>query len=138
MPCAMRASSPNDIEGLLPLRAMARPSSTSISPSGTPSMRAASATICLFTLSPAIIADEPALIAWRLAKAPMPCEIAPVSPTVITMSSMRQPRWSATICDSVVRVPWPWLVAPVATATLPLGSTRTVTPSNGPRPVPST
>ena len=30
---------------------------------------------------------------------------------------MRQPTCSATICDSVVRVPWPWLVAPVATAT---------------------
>ena len=29
---------------------------------------------------------------------------------------MRQPTCSATICASVVRVPWPWLVAPVATA----------------------
>ena len=52
----------------------------------------------LCTLSPAISADEPALIACRLAKAPMPCEIAPVSPTVMTMSSIRQPTWSATIC----------------------------------------
>ena len=138
MPCASRASSPNDSDGLLPLRAMARPSSTSMSLSGRPSVRAASATICLRTLSPAICAEQPALTAWRLANAPTPCEIAAVSPIVITMSSMRQPTLSATICDSVVRVPWPWLVAPVATATLPFGSTRTVTPSNGPRPVPST
>ena len=83
-------------------------------------------------------ADEPALIAWRLANAPTPCEIAAVSAIVITMSSMRQPTSSATIWESVVRWPWPWLVAPVATATLPLVSTRTVTPSNGPSPVPST
>ena len=117
---------------------MARPSSTSMSLSGTPSARDAAAITCFRTLSPAIIADEPALIAWRLAKAPMPCEIVPVSPALITMSSMRQPRWSATICDSVVRVPWPCVVAPVATATLPFGMTRMVTPSNGPRPVPST
>ena len=90
------------------------------------------------TLSPAIIAEEPALIACRLAKAPTPCEMVPVSPTLITMSSIRQPSRSATICDSVVRVPWPCVVAPVATATLPFGMMRMVTPSNGPSPVPST
>ena len=52
-------------------------------------------------------ADEPALIACRLAKAPTPCEIAAVSPAVITMSSRRQPTRSATICDRVVLVPCP-------------------------------
>jgi hypothetical protein len=113
-------------------------SSTSISFSSTPSAREAAAITCFLTLSPAIIAEEPALIACRLANAPMPCEIVPVSPAVMTMSSIRQPRWSATICDSVVRVPWPCVVAPVATATLPFGMMRMVTPSNGPSPVPST
>ena len=43
----------------------------------------------------------------------MPCEIAAVSPMVMTISSMLQPRLSATICDKVVRVPCPWFVAPV-------------------------
>src|SRR6516162_5955312 len=79
MPCAARASSPRTIDGLLPLRAMARPSSTSMSLSATPSMRAASATICWRTLAPAISADEPALIACRLAKAPTPCEMAGIA-----------------------------------------------------------
>ena len=117
---------------------MARPSSTSMSLAGTPSVRAASSTTFCRTASPAMCAELPAFTAWRLAKAPMPCEIAAVSAMVMITSSIRQPSRSATICVSVVRWPWPWLLAPVATATLPLGSTRTVTPSNGPRPVPST
>src|SRR5882757_6399561 len=55
MPWARRASSPKVRIGLLPPRAIARPSSRSISVSATPSVRAASATTCAFTLSPAII-----------------------------------------------------------------------------------
>ena len=138
MPCASRASSPNVSDGLLPARAVARPSSTSMSSGATPSVRAASSTTLRRTASPAMCAELPALTAWRLAKAPMPCEIAAVSAMVMTTSSIRQPSRSATICVSVVRWPWPWLDAPVATATLPFCSTRTVTPSNGPSPVPST
>ena len=64
--------------------------------------------------------------------------IAAVSASVTTTSSILQPSRSATIWASVVRVPWPWLVAPVATATLPFGMMRTVAPSYGPSPVPST
>ncbi len=72
MPCARRASSPNGMVGLLPVVATARPSSRSISPSSTPSARAASAMICLRTASPASCAEQPAFTAWRLAKAPTP------------------------------------------------------------------
>ena len=83
--------SAKEIFGRLPERATASLSSRSMSVSGTPSVRAASAMIWVRTARPATCAEEPALIAWRLAKAPTPCEIAPVSPMVITMSSMRQP-----------------------------------------------
>ena len=48
------------------------------------------------------------------------------------------PSSSATIWANTVWWPWPWVVSPVATLTLPEVSTRTWPPSYGPTPVPST
>ena len=129
MPSASRANSPKPSDGLLPVRALARLSSTSISPGGTPSARAATAMSFSRTARLALCAALPPATAWRLANAPTPMEIAAVSESVTTTSSIRQPSRSATTWASVVRVPWPWLVAPVATATLPFGMMRTVAPS---------
>ena len=83
-------------------------------------------------------ADDPALTAWRLADAPMPIAIAPVSPITTSIDPGSTPMLSAQICASIVRVPCPIAVAPVIRLTRPDGATRTVTASNGPRPVPLT
>ena len=48
------------------------------------------------------------------------------------------PSASATICANDVKCPCPCVPTPVATRTVPLGSTVTRAPSYGPMPVPST
>ena len=61
-----------------------------------------------------------------------------MSPAITCTRSGATPKVSAASCASMVWVPWPWSVAPVATTILPDGPMRTLTLSNGPRPVPST
>ena len=74
----------------------------------------------------------------RLAKVPAPQLKARLSPVTTVTSARSQPSAAAAICAKVVWCPWPCVVSPVATRTLPLGSTRTWAPSYGPMPVPST
>ena len=61
-----------------------------------------------------------------------------MSPVTTVTASGATPRRSAQICARVVSWLWPCGAALVSTITRPLGSTRTVAPSNGPRPVDST
>ena len=74
----------------------------------------------------------------RLAIVPKPIGIAAVSASEMTTSSGATFHRSATIWEKIVSIPWPCAQAPDPTYTLPEGSIRTVAPSNGPTPVPST
>src|SRR2546430_2747820 len=77
--------------------------------------------------------------AWQpLANVPAPQLKRLVSPVTTVTSRGSHPSASAAICANVVWWPCPCVVRPVATYTLPLGSTRTCAPSYGPMPVPST
>ena len=71
----------------------------------------------------------PATTAARLAKVPVPQWNSPVSPVTTSTSSTGTPSSSATIWAKVVWWPWPWVPTPVATQTLPEGSTCTRAPS---------
>ena len=57
-----------------------------------------------------------------------------VSPCRTTIWSKATPRWSATIWAKVVSWPWPWADVPVKAVTVPVGSTRTMALSKGPKP----
>ena len=65
---------------------------------------------------------------------PIPAGVRAVSPWTTTTASMETPRRSATIWAKVVSWPWPCGEMPVVTVTVPLGSTRTVALSKGPKP----
>ena len=72
---------------------------------------------------------DPLITAAREAKVPTAYGILRVSPVVISTSSKRTPRVSATICAKAVWWPCPWVVRPVATLTLPEVSMWTWAPS---------
>ena len=65
----------------------------------------------------------------RLANVPAPQLNREVSPVTTVTSAGEHPSASAAICAKVVWCPCPCVVTPVATSTLPLGSTRTWAPS---------
>ena len=70
-----------------------------------------------------------AMIAVRLPPVPGPQGVRAVSPWMKTMSSIGQPRCSATICAIVVSVLWPWLAVPMIKVTVPPGSILSIAPS---------
>ena len=80
----------------------------------------------------------PLITAARLAKVPTAYLKRRVSPVTTVTRSTGTPRVSAATWAKAVSWPWPWVVRPVATTTVPLVSTRTCAPSYGPTPVPST
>src|SRR5207237_10390443 len=89
------------------------------------------------TLPAALATALPAVTSARLANVPAPQLKRLVSPVTTVTSRGSHPSASAAICANVVWWPCPCVVRPVATYTLPLGSTRTCAPSYGPVPVPS-
>ncbi len=70
-----------------------------------------------------------AMIAVREPPVPGPHGVNAVSPWMNTMSSIAQPRCSATIWAMVVSVLCPWLAVPMIRVTTPVGSIRTIAPS---------
>ena len=113
-----------------------RPSRNSRSSTPTSSISAAVLSTFSRTAIAATWTADPPITVCRLAKAPRPSEIAPVSPAITVMSAGSTPSCSAQICASAVLMPCPIATAPVKTETLPDLSMRTVADSNGPRPVP--
>jgi hypothetical protein len=71
----------------------------------------------------------PDITAVREAKVPTAYLKRRVSPVVTRMRSNGTPSSSATICASIVWCPWPWVVSPVDTTTVPSVSTRMWPPS---------
>ncbi len=69
------------------------------------------------------------MTAAREAKVPTEYGERRVSPVTTSMSSNGTPSSSATIWAKAVWCPWPWLVSPVETLTLPLVSICTWPPS---------
>ena len=88
------------------------------------------------TAAAASFTEEPAVTVCRLAKPPSPSGAAAVSPAITATLSALTPKASAQICASAVASPCPIGAAPVDTVIWPLGDTRTLPNSNGPRPVP--
>ena len=72
---------------------------------------------------------EPLITAAREANVPTAYGIRRVSPVTTSTSSNRTPSSSATSCAKTVAWPWPWVVRPVATLTLPEVSMWTCAPS---------
>ena len=72
---------------------------------------------------------EPLITAAREAKVPTAYGIRRVSPVTTSTSSNFTPSSSATSCANTVAWPWPWVVRPVATLTLPEVSMWTCAPS---------
>ncbi len=71
----------------------------------------------------------------RLPKVPMPRVMWLVSPVMTFTFSGATPIASAATWEKVDTWPCPWGLAPVATTTVPSGSTRIFAPSKGPLPV---
>src|SRR5712675_1388379 len=92
---------------------LAKPFSSSMSPSATSIMAAANCRILCAASLEARWTEEPALTAVRAANEPTPSPVAAVSPVTIVTSSGVQPNWSAAIWASVVLCDWPCGVAPV-------------------------
>ena len=72
---------------------------------------------------------EPLITAAREAKVPTAYGIRRVSPVTTSTSSNLTPSSSATSWAKTVAWPWPWVVRPVATLTLPEVSMCTCAPS---------
>ena len=72
---------------------------------------------------------EPLITAAREANVPTAYGIRRVSPVTTSTSSKRQPSTSAAIWANTVAWPWPCVVRPVATLTLPEVSMCTWAPS---------
>ena len=119
---------PRSIEAPVP-RTETTPSAISRSASSASSASAAMRSAFSFARSAARWIAEPLITAAREAKVPTAYGILRVSPVVISTSSNRTPRVSATICAKAVWWPWPWVVSPVATLTRPEVSMCTCAPS---------
>ena len=73
-----------------------------------------------------LFASGDSITAARLAKVPTAYLKRRVSPVTTVTRSTGTPRVSAATWAKAVSWPWPWVVSPVATTTVPLVSTRTM------------